>query len=85
MILIFCILIIYPVDYFCQSFESYVQEIGRAGRDGEPAHCHLFLDPEVKKKSSLELIVYVKVKDIFSMWLFMPYILASEYNSWYLH
>lgn len=50
MILIFCILIIYPVDYFCQSFESYVQEIGRAGRDGEPAHCHLFLDPEVKKK-----------------------------------
>ncbi|NXG82543.1 RECQ4 helicase, partial [Stercorarius parasiticus] len=30
-----------------KNFESYVQEIGRAGRDGEPAHCHLFLDPEV--------------------------------------
>ncbi|NXN19101.1 RECQ4 helicase, partial [Indicator maculatus] len=30
-----------------QNFESYVQEIGRAGRDGQPAHCHLFLDPEV--------------------------------------
>ncbi|NXN20357.1 RECQ4 helicase, partial [Nycticryphes semicollaris] len=30
-----------------QNFESYVQEIGRAGRDGEPAHCHLFLDPQV--------------------------------------
>lgn len=30
------------------SFERYVQEIGRAGRDGLPAHCHTFLDPEVK-------------------------------------
>ncbi|NWU06174.1 RECQ4 helicase, partial [Cephalopterus ornatus] len=30
-----------------KDFESYVQEIGRAGRDGNPAHCHLFLDPEV--------------------------------------
>ncbi|NXC22203.1 RECQ4 helicase, partial [Corythaeola cristata] len=30
-----------------KNFESYVQEIGRAGRDGELAHCHLFLDPEV--------------------------------------
>lgn len=36
---------------FAQSFESYVQEIGRAGRDGEPAHCHLFLDPEVRFES----------------------------------
>lgn len=30
-----------------RSFESYVQEIGRAGRDGRPSHCHVFLDPEV--------------------------------------
>lgn len=31
------------------NFECYVQEVGRAGRDGEDAHCHLFLDSKVKK------------------------------------
>ena len=30
-----------------KGFESYVQEIGRAGRDGESAHCHVFLDEQV--------------------------------------
>ena len=31
-----------------KNFENYVQEIGRAGRDGKPAHCHVFLNSEVR-------------------------------------
>ena len=31
-----------------KSFEAFVQEIGRAGRDGNPAYCHVFIDKEVK-------------------------------------
>ncbi len=30
-----------------KNFESFVQEIGRAGRDGHPAYCHVFIDQQV--------------------------------------
>lgn len=37
------------------TFESYVQEVGRAGRDGLPAHCHLFLEPKVSVNRMTEM------------------------------
>ena len=36
-----------------KSFESFVQEIGRAGRDRDPAYCHVFIDNEVRRQYDL--------------------------------
>nr|XP_014354024.1 PREDICTED: ATP-dependent DNA helicase Q4 [Latimeria chalumnae] len=50
-----------------KSFESYVQEIGRAGRDGKPAHCHLFLDPEGGDLNELRRHIYADTVDYFTV------------------
>uniref|UniRef100_A0A8C0FIK1 DNA 3'-5' helicase n=1 Tax=Bubo bubo TaxID=30461 RepID=A0A8C0FIK1_BUBBB len=50
-----------------KNFESYVQEIGRAGRDGEPAHCHLFLDPEGRDLHELRRHIYGDSVDFFTV------------------
>ena len=41
-----------------KTFESYIQEIGRAGRDGLPARCHLFLGTEGKDLSELKRHIF---------------------------
>lgn len=41
-----------------KTFESYVQEIGRSGRDGELSHCHVFLESGINDINELQRHIY---------------------------
>lgn len=46
-----------------RNFESYVQEVGRAGRDNKISHCHLFLDANAGDKNELKRHIYANSLD----------------------
>ncbi|KAM6171553.1 ATP-dependent DNA helicase Q4 isoform 2-T2 [Erethizon dorsatum] len=49
------------------SFENYIQGVGRAGRDGQPAHCHLFLQPQGEDLRELRRHVHADGADFLAM------------------
>ncbi|KAK8699440.1 hypothetical protein V6N13_115527 [Hibiscus sabdariffa] len=62
-----------------ESLEEYVQEIGRGGRDGRLAYCHLFFDDVTYYK--LRSLMYSDGVDEFSVNKFLCQVFADGTNS----
>lgn len=63
-----------------KSIENYLQEIGRAGRNGEHAYCHLFLsDPDLFEIRKLIFLDHVDIETVSKI---MGRVMSSACSKW---